>query len=49
VIQLFRVALGAPQEGWVFAAVCTVAWCIVLLVVSLFLYRRFDRVFVDRL
>lgn len=49
VIQFFRAALGASQEGWVFSVLAAVAWSIVLLIVALFLYRRFDRVFVDRL
>lgn len=48
-IQFFRASMGAPQEGWVFSVVAAVVWSVVLLVVALFLYRRFDRVFVDRL
>lgn len=48
-IQFFRAAMGAPQEGWVFAVIATVVWSIVLLAIALLLYRRFDRVFVDRL
>ena len=49
VIQMFRAATVGADAGWQGALYATVAWVIGLLVIAAFLYRRYDRVFADRM
>jgi lipopolysaccharide transport system permease protein len=48
-IEFFRAALGTASPGWGRSVWFCVAWTVVLLLVSLPLYKRYDRVFVDLL
>ena len=48
-VELFRAGSVGADPGWIGALINTVVWSVGLLVVAAFLYRRFDRVFVDLL
>ena len=48
-IEFFRAALGTASPGWGRSVWFCVAWTVVLLLISLPLYKRYDRVFVDLL
>ncbi|MGH2784718.1 MAG: ABC transporter permease [Actinomycetota bacterium] len=49
VIQMFRAAIGAGAPGWERALWWTGGWIVLLMTGAAFLYRRYDRVCVDRL
>lgn len=49
VVELFRASLGAADSGWWISVIWTAGWSVVLLIVALLLYRRFDRVCTDLL
>lgn len=47
VIEMFRAAIVGADPGWLTAVLSSLCWTVALLVFALFLYRRFNRVFVD--
>jgi homopolymeric O-antigen transport system permease protein len=49
VVELFRAGSVGADPGWVGSLAVTAAWTAILLVAAAFLYRRYDRVFVDLL
>jgi lipopolysaccharide transport system permease protein len=49
VVQLFRAATVGADGGWASSVAVTCAWAVVLLAGSLYLHRRYDRVFADLL
>jgi ABC-type polysaccharide/polyol phosphate export permease len=49
VVELFRYATVGASSDWGVSLLVTAAWVVVLLVLALFLHRRFDRLFADRL
>jgi lipopolysaccharide transport system permease protein len=49
VVEMFRAATVGADAGWGVPVLWTAGWCLVLVVVGLFLHRRNDRVFVDLL
>lgn len=46
-VQLFRAGMGAADPGWLAAVWWTLGWTAALLVLSLYIHARYDRVFVD--
>lgn len=48
-LGVFRASLGGAAPGWGRAALISAAWAVALIMVSLPIYRRYDRVFVDLL
>jgi lipopolysaccharide transport system permease protein len=46
-VELFRAATAGADAGWITSLWWSLGWTAGLLVVALFLYRRFDRVFAD--
>jgi ABC-type polysaccharide/polyol phosphate export permease len=49
VVETFRAAIGNAEPGWIGALGWTAGWTIVLAMVAVLLFRRFDRIAVDRL
>src|SRR5439155_26706760 len=49
IVELFRASIGGADPGWHRALEWTIGWTALFFVVAIALFRRFDRVAVDRL
>ena len=49
VVMLFRAAVLGGDPGWTVTMPWMVGWIVALLLFALYMFRRFDRVFVDLL
>jgi lipopolysaccharide transport system permease protein len=49
IVELFRAAIGSTEPGWTSAVISTAVWTVVLAVAAIVLFRRYDRIAVDRL
>jgi lipopolysaccharide transport system permease protein len=49
VVELYRASTVGADPGWGTTLLWTGGWCVTLLCIALFLFRRFDRLFVDLL
>ena len=48
-VELYRAAFGAADSGWGVSVAWTAGWTVVLYLIAIVLYRRFDRVCADLL
>jgi ABC-type polysaccharide/polyol phosphate export permease len=49
VVELFRFATVGASPHWLVSPAITGVWVVALLAISLWLHRRFDRLFADRI
>ncbi len=49
IVEAFRAATVGADPGWTTSLLWTGGWCVCLLVIGVYLHRRFDRLFVDLL
>jgi lipopolysaccharide transport system permease protein len=49
IVELYRAATVGADPGWPSTLFWTGGWCVALLIAAVFLFRRFDRLFVDLL